>query len=294
MTDFIKRVILMPGVHKTATTHLQAALQKARPMFHEKNIALLTPSDIRGAFFEEAMKRLRKPDNVSEERAKLTNILREQNNEHATLLWHDENIIGACNQELLFGPHGQLYPWGGQRIERLCQLFPDSQIEIALSVRVLADFFDSAYAQSQNYSGYKTVEDYFDGNRPTRYSWTDTLAYLSAKTKLPITFWRYEEYPTIVPRLMDTLFPEANIKLDLSGRAKRVRVTQNAINALEDKNIEGDKQATRDALKGHQANHEDEKAKALGDEDRMKLSLAYDGDIIRAARLPNIRYLSCE
>ena len=138
------------------------------------------------------------------------------------LILSDENLAGHCGQCVR---DGVLYPLRGDLMELFAREIPYPVTEVHLSIRNYADFFAAAYVEFIRSFRSRTQASSFVGEgemkdiilkAPPR--WSDTLkdvkgAFPSAR----LIVWRYEDFRTLEPRILQNLCGSAIDVKDLSS-----------------------------------------------------------------------------
>lgn len=198
-------IILHIGAHKTASTHLQMAMARARDALQGQGVVYFGPDELRrrGLGVPEYLSAATDdPDHAGRIRAALAVP-------GSRLVLSDENLLGnAHNAEMI--RTARLYDRAGARLERLAPLLPPGQVALALGIRNPAGFLTSAYAQRLMSGRMQSYADYTQGLDPARLRWVDLIERLQAA--LPgaaCHVWRYEDYPANAPRVLQTLLGAA-------------------------------------------------------------------------------------
>lgn len=203
-----RRITFLIGAHKTATTHLQRSLQGCADRLLAHGVAAVGPMPL-GAdlipFAELAGKRTDPVLLQMVAEAFLSNYCGDA--PHAVLM--NENIMGQLRPKPLFRGN-LLYAPAPDRLERLCSLFPDHDIDIGLAIRSQADFLVSAWAEDMKGGDFYPFRQYIRGVDLSQLSWAKLVTDLQrASGGRRLTVWRYEDYPEIAPTLLTHLLGEA-------------------------------------------------------------------------------------
>ncbi|MGY6534891.1 MAG: hypothetical protein ACXIVG_06050 [Pararhodobacter sp.] len=214
------KIILHVGAHKTASTHLQLALERSRDDLASHGIVLLLP---------EALRRhgLRLGDFLSiqpEDRSHGTAIrqaIAQVSRGVECLLISEENILGNAHQPAMIR-QARLYPDAQSRLARLRTVLPDAPVTLAMGMRNPADFLVSAYSQRLMSGRLEPFEAFRAGLNPASLSWFDLVCRLrAALPNADSVLWTQEDYPRNAPAVLSALLgPQAGATVRLgAGRA---------------------------------------------------------------------------
>lgn len=193
------------GVHKTATTHAQAALAALATDCSRRGISVLTPETIRDSGLMEAFLQDVLEPGVSDVRRRiaLVDALRDQGATGATLIVSEENIFGNAD-ELLANP---IFPHMKNRTRNLRALAARTETEVFLSLRSWDEILPSAYATALRF---KSVPDGFEAVRsaalaspPCWIAFLDRV--MSCFPKARLRLWRQEDYRTGALTLLNAM-----------------------------------------------------------------------------------------
>lgn len=202
-----RRITFLIGAHKTATTHLQRSLQASAKSLLDRGIAAIGPMPL-GAdlipFAELAGKRTDHAFLQLVAEAFLSKYCGSA--PHAVLM--NENIMGQLRPKPLLRGN-RLYAPAPERLERLCALFPDHDLDFGMAIRNPGDFLVSAWGEDMKGGAFYPFRDYIRGVDLSRLCWADLVKRLQkAAGGRPFTVWQYEEYPAIAPALLRHLLGE--------------------------------------------------------------------------------------
>lgn len=194
-------IVLHLGAHKTASTHLQLALGRARAALAGQGVAMFLPEDLRRNGLRLADCLSSQPEDRSHN-AVIRKALGEAARGARLLLISEENILGSAHQPAMIR-EARLYPDAGARLARLGMLLPAGRVTMALAMRNPAGFLVSAYSQRLLSGRIEHFEHYRGGLDPAALSWRDLVARLRAA--LPdagLVLWAYEDYPAIAGQVL--------------------------------------------------------------------------------------------
>lgn len=197
------------GAHKTASTHLQMAMERAGERLKARGVAYFGPEALR-------RRGLGVPEYLSAEAEDMGHAERiraalapHPDQPRNRLVLSDENLLGnAHNVELIRS--ARLYLRAPARLARLAPLLPAGQVVLALAIRNPAAFLASAYAQRLMSGRLQSYSDYAQGLDPARLSWADlTERVMAALPGATCHIWRYEDYPANAPEVLRALLGDA-------------------------------------------------------------------------------------
>ncbi|MFN3954081.1 MAG: hypothetical protein ACK4LQ_06460 [Pararhodobacter sp.] len=196
------RIIVHIGAHKTASTHLQLALERGRAALGARGVAVFGPDQLRrrGLGLPEY---LSAPAGSAEAHGARIRAALGAGAER--LVVSDENILGnAHNVELI--RTGRFYPRAASRLQALLALLPAGEVTLALAIRDPARFLTSAYAQRLMSGKLEPFADYIGALQPATLRWSDLVGRLRGVVPgAGWHIWRYEDYPAVAPRVLDVL-----------------------------------------------------------------------------------------
>lgn len=205
------RIIVHIGAHKTASTHLQLALERGRVALGARGVAVFGPDQLRrrGLGLPEYLGA--PPGSAEAHGARIRAALALS---VGRLLLSDENILGnAHNVELI--RTARFYPRAEARLAMLNALLPgDGQavggqgaaLTFALAIRDPAGFLASAYAQRLMSGRLEAFEDYIGTLDPAELRWSELVMRLRAAfPQAQWLLWRYEDYPAVAPQVLTAL-----------------------------------------------------------------------------------------
>ena len=186
-------VILHIGAHKTATTHLQMALQSARPALSAQGVAFYGPTQLRkdGQFLPERLGLpFAKVQSSVDAKAEWQSMV----GDAKRVVLSEENFVGVLNRKgaQLVTP---LYSNAVERIAALASVTAPEGIDVFLSIRAPATFLNSAYSQILM-SGGQVRPEIFKAKNPL--PTVDWVKYINRLTRIQslrsLTVWPYEDY----------------------------------------------------------------------------------------------------
>lgn len=204
-----RRLVILAGAHKTASSHLQHSLLAAEAELKAHGIALVGPKTMRQDLtpFSQLLRDGMTPEVVT---AGANGFLDHYGGDADTIVLMDENILGGTDRKMLLRKT-RLYPWAPRRIARLLQLFGDHRVDIAFAVRNPATFLPSCWSESLlhgRYSDFRGFLQCFDATGAFWGGLVDRVRAAAPNTELKL--WRYEDYGTLGQALFASLLkPQA-------------------------------------------------------------------------------------
>ncbi len=227
----MREVIVLVGAHKTASTHLQRSLQDAEALLRQRGIGLLVPKFVRREILPLTY-RLRDGEVPAALRAQAEAAIRGAVGTPERLVVMDENIIGGSGAAMLMKGE-RLYPWAAGRLARLLALMPEGRRQVGMAIRGQAGFLVSMHAESLHHGAYCGFRDYLGGGRPEALSWAEMVGRLrDAIAPVPVTLWRYEDYPAVFGRVTAAFLGAAAQSVTARPEPERVGLSAAAITAL--------------------------------------------------------------
>ena len=190
------------GAHKTATTHLQTAFDRAAPQLARQGIGWMGPRRLRAGPTD--LRRLLDDCGRTPWKARqAARALRQESASAGRLILSDELILGDTTPARLFAPRGQLYPLAQARLENLVGLMDGSGIRLFLAVREPADFLISAFGEELRMGRQARIGDYLAGLDCARLGWSDLAdRLLSVAGVESLVCWRHEDLGSVRPSVL--------------------------------------------------------------------------------------------
>ncbi len=201
------RVILHVGAHKTASTHLQQTINAHAAALEADGILFMGPAMLRGADYPlgRLLSRPHRPPNLQELMREEAVRLRQENRR---IFLSEENILGPT-----YGGAGaerlQLYPQAVPRLRIVIDTMGLSAPEVLIAVRDPAPHLVSSYCQCLFGGTVTGFGGFAKGLDPTALCWSELVErILSIRRVSSCTVWRHEDYPQILPQILERALPE--------------------------------------------------------------------------------------
>lgn len=205
------------GAHKTASTHLQIALQRAQAQLQALGLGVFTPRHLRAPelglqdYVTRAADDPARIDHAARLRAAFAATATRR------LVVTEENILGNAHDPELMR-HARFYPRAEAVVPRVMELLPDGACTLALAIRDPASFLVSAYSQRLMSGAPDAFDAFLSGLDPRVLSWADLVERLRrAAPRARIIVWRFEDYPAVAPAVLAAILGRegaAQVRLD--------------------------------------------------------------------------------
>lgn len=192
-------ITLLAGAHKTASTHLQSTLMAQRARLAAEGVGLIGPREVR-VHLRAAMQPV---DLAPAEAHALACAAFAQlcpGARHIVVM--EENTLGATFRPLLLGPKGLLYPFAGRRLSDAWAAFAGPELRLGLAIRAPATFLPSCWSEQLLHGEWQSFRDYVQGVPPGVPRWSSLINRVRA-VQPELTFWAYEDYPAVLPQIID-------------------------------------------------------------------------------------------
>lgn len=285
-----RRLVLLIGAHKTASSHLQQSIMAAEEALRDRGVVPIPPLTVRRDLTPiSAMLRDEVPPPIARGAAQA--FLAHHAGDAERVVVMDENILGSTDPKTLLRAK-RLYPWGQLRLSRVVDLFPDCEIEIGLGIRNLATFLPSCWGENLFHKPYCDFRTFLGGIDPTLLSWARLLRRLrEVAPDARLFVWRYEDYTALMPLLCaQILGPRAAEQIKPLDKIMRPGFSAQAVTHLDSLGT-----PTRDDI--HAARKKFSKAKGAvpfspwSNAERAALDAHYEADLTALQSIENLRLL---
>jgi hypothetical protein len=218
------RVVLHLGAHKTASTHLQQALKRARAGLAAR---VFVPDDLR----KDGLK-LQDWLHPSVEDAAHEGALRAAFAGPGRLLISEENILGQAPGAGQWADPA-LYPRAAERLAKLGRVLPAPPSVLALAVREGAGFLAACYSQALMAGRVKPFAQAFGHMDPAALDWDGLLAGLMAAAPgAQAVVWDHADWPAVAPQVAVALLGPGARPLPLPAGLAHPGLSAPAVAAL--------------------------------------------------------------
>ncbi len=203
-----RRLVILAGAHKTASSHLQHSLLASQDALSDVGVALIGPKNMRQDLtpFSQLLHDGMTPGIVQ---AGVAGFLDHYSGTADTVALMDENILGGTDRKMLMRK-GRLYPWAPRRIARLLHLLDGQDVTLTIAVRNPATFLPSCWSESLHHRRHLDFKSFTQGFDAATDIWSALVdRILTAAPGTRLTLWRYEDYDALWPSLFDTLLKPA-------------------------------------------------------------------------------------
>lgn len=210
-------VSIFIGAHRTASTHLATMITDNSDLLIKQGIGYV-PQKLAVKTIGRAQKALSGGTDLQTVQKEMLNTLT-QGQKLEKLVIISPNILGVVTR-----PFGKalFYPRTSALINQLHGVFKNIPIQLFLSVRNPASFIPSCYAESSLSASFSEFDDFITEVNLPDLKWSSLLHRAQGKqAKIPITVWRYEDYPYIWRDVVQAITGVINGQ-DLVGTTERV------------------------------------------------------------------------
>ncbi|WP_313135173.1 hypothetical protein [Paracoccus jeotgali] len=288
-------VSLHIGVHKTATTEVQWALDKARTRLEQGGLTYLGPESLRGQRLDLHLYLRTLGGHLAD---RIAGDLRGLMDGRPDLLLSDENMIGTTARGAVIGPDGALYPRADEGLGRVLAVLPEGpKVQVFMAVRDFASFITSTYSQQLRKPLPLHHEVYLRDFRLDAMSWAALARRVLSHPRVGrLVCWRYEDHAAIRPALLDRMLgPELAV---IVPRARRMNtgISQAAYDAFVAAAMADDEAPTQDLLraacKAHPKGEGVPAMRVLPPQTHRDSLIRYDADLSNLAALDRVEMLT--
>ena len=194
-----KKIHLHAGVHKTASTHIQAMIWASREQLERAGIALEVP--MQRPQWIKGFRRYHRSRGWS----RRIQGLRIRLAAPGTDLWlnSNENFAGVPGNLLR---HKVLFKSFPGHLRQLKRLFPNSELRVFFAIRSYDSFLLSNYLELIRMRGYFPWEQFRDMQRFAGFSWLELLGRITAvMPQEQVIVWRFEDYRPLQSQVISLL-----------------------------------------------------------------------------------------
>lgn len=219
------QIVLHIGVHKTASTYLQAILEASRDRLGAEGIGYVTLEEMRSGITA----RVRRPGLFGMRLKSIARRLIEQHAGCRRLIISDENLSGG-SRELI---KDAFYSAAGERTSRFAEALGNDDVGIMVATRSYDTFVSSCYCEHLRHFSFVTPAEYVAAIDIQRLNWTMLIADLCRRFgQERVTLWRFEDFRKIEDDVLSAMSGGAAIHWIKPAGSVRPSFSQNAIDAL--------------------------------------------------------------
>jgi hypothetical protein len=190
------RIVYHLGAHLTDEERLIRCLLKNRGALAEAGIAVPAPTRYRRLIRDTSIALGGARASAEQQALILDQILDDAAVRRVILSW--DSFLAYAPSAI----HGTLYPFSGERIRAVTQVFPDHEAEFHLALRNPATFLP-AFRRAANPKVRRSIDASTD---PVDLRWSDVVTQLRAQNPgVPVTVWCDEETPLIWPEVLQAV-----------------------------------------------------------------------------------------
>jgi hypothetical protein len=190
------RIVYHLGAHLTDEERLIRCLLKNRGALAEAGIAVPAPTRYRRLIRDTAMGLDGARATAEQQALILDQLLDDDAVQRVILSW--DSFLGYAPWAI----RDTLYPFAGERIRAVTQVFPDHEAEFHLALRNPATFLP-AFHRAASPKVRKTIDE---GTNPLDLRWSDVVSQIRAQNPgVPVTVWCDEETPLIWPEVLQAV-----------------------------------------------------------------------------------------
>ncbi|WP_223637623.1 hypothetical protein [Rhodobacter sp. TJ_12] len=192
-------IALLAGAHKTASTHLQATILAARERLAAEGVGVIGPQEVRAHLRPAILPDNRSPAEVMAlARATLDHLC--PGARHVVIM--EENILGNTGRNMLLGKGGLIYPFATRRLRDALAAFAGAEVRVGMAIRNPARFLVSCWSEQLAFGPWQPFRSFVAGTPPDMPRWR-WLANRMQKATDTVTIWTYEDYPAVLPQIID-------------------------------------------------------------------------------------------
>jgi len=219
------QIVLHLGVHKTASTYLQAVLEASRDGLRAEGIGYVTLKEMRSGITA----RVRRPGLLGMRLAMTARRLLEGHKDCRRLILSDENISGG-SRELI---DGLFYSAAGKRAESLAKALGSDDVRIMVATRSYDSFVASCYCEHLQHFPFLTPSEYLAAFDIACLDWSILIADLCRRFgQEHVTVWRFEDFNDVEDEVLSAMAGDVAIDWVKPSRPLRQSLPQKAVDAL--------------------------------------------------------------
>jgi hypothetical protein len=284
-----RRLTLLFGAHKTASTHLQRSLTGSRKALTPQGVGVIGPMPI-GADIIPLSGLLRgRADPKLLQLAADAFLTREAHDAEQVVLMN-ENVLGTLAPNMLL-QDDRLYKFAPGRIKRVLQLFEHQHFSVGVAIRAPETFLVSGWQENMKGHAFEQFRDYLGQTDVAALQWHQTVKRIqNAIGDIPILIWKYEDYPKVTPKLLAHMIGPAADAVTLQTGTANPGFSADAIAHLQPIG-EVTKDTTRDALALFPKGDAHPAYRPWTNGERAALAAIYREDCSKLAAMDNVTFV---
>lgn len=284
-----RRLTILIGAHKTASTHLQRSVTDSRAALAPHGVGVIGPMPIGGDILPLSglLRGRADPDLL---RLAAEGFLTKHAGDAERVVLMNENILGSLAPNMLL-QDDRLYKFAPGRVKRVAQLFEEHDIQVGIAIRAPETFLVSAWQEDMKGHPFQSFRHYLGKTNLAGLRWHRTLRRMQqAMEDVPLFVWRYEDYPAIAPTVLTRCMGEAASAVTLRRGAANPGFSAAAIDYLAAQG-EVTKDSTRAALETFPKGPEYPAYTPWTKDERAALTDTYARDCAKLADMDGITLL---
>ena len=215
-------IVLHLGVHKSATTYLQAILGANLDALHSAGVDFVPLDEMRSSITKRVPR-------LGLKLGSAVRSLLDRHSGYRRLILSDENLPGG-SREIIDRTY---YPAARKRVGRLLKALGCHNVEIMLSVRSYDDFVSSMYCECIRHGAFLTPAEYLRSLDTHRLNWSKLVRELcSLVGQDQVTLWRFEDFDQVETQILSAMTGEMEIDWATPSAAVRRSLSQKAVDEL--------------------------------------------------------------
>lgn len=191
-----RRLSILIGAHKTASTHLQRSVTDSRAALAPHGVGVIGPMPIGGDILPLSglLRGRADPDLL---RLAAEGFLSKHVGDAERVVLMNENILGSLAPNMLL-QDSRLYKFAPGRVKRVVQLFEKHDVSIGLAIRAPETFLVSAWQENMKGHAFHAFREFLGRPDLSGLRWHRLVKHMQrALVDIPIFVWRYEDYPAV-------------------------------------------------------------------------------------------------
>ena len=281
-----RRLSLLIGAHKTASTHLQRSVTDSRAALAPHGVGVIGPMPI-GADILPLSGLLRGRADPEVLRLAAEGFLSKHVGDAERVVLMNENILGSLAPNMLL-QDDRLYKFAPGRVKRVVQLFETHDIQVGVAIRAPGTFLVSAWQENMKGHAFHSFRQYLGHTDLSGLRWHRMIKRMQqALGEVKLFVWRFEDYPQVAPKVLQHCMGDAAGAVTLRDSAANPGFSGAAIDWLA-AHGEVSKDSTREALQRFPKGTDFPAYDPWSDDERGLLDRTYDQDCAKLAEMPGV------